>query len=269
MNPKDKIMRNLSQYQYIKKLLGKIVKERLDIKGYTLGMLTADLLADNRIDLERLNNALQIGENNCIDFKRIFQIGTLSPKTADSRITDMLAEIKAFEFLYNHCFQDITYLRQKTSTKTVDYTSRRNEDYYAVEVTRLGLPLAEKKKPTYSQEGNLFNKGIQWFTLDGNNNIPKWEETIYSAIKNEYPQVSEFCKIKVNNWKGIVVISVGRDYFISKYARRDMFLPKTLSNVIQTVFNNLKQTGNYKYLQHLILVIGKYPNQIFTYPTFN
>ena len=69
-------MLNLSGYGFIKKYLENIVRQRLAIKGYTRGILSADLLVNNKLDLERLNNALQIGEVNCINFKSIFRIKT-------------------------------------------------------------------------------------------------------------------------------------------------------------------------------------------------
>jgi hypothetical protein len=265
MIARDKIISNLEKYQLIKKYLRGIIEERLSTNDYHLGILTGSLLDNsvdnNRTDLESLNYILEMGEKHCIDFRKIFQI-SLPPDNPDSRIIDMLAEVRAFEFLFNTSFEDISYLPQKAVSATVDFTADKNRNHYAIEVTRLGLPQSEKKKPKYEEKNNLFSMII------GKDNYPKWEQTINDAIENEYKQVKRFCQAKRGTWNGVIFISRGRDYFVHKDTRGDMYLPKTLKVIVQDVFNNLKEANQYKYLQHLILAFGKQESQILTCPSF-
>lgn len=139
---------NLRNYPLIKSLLGEIIEQRLRIECYTHGMLTGHLLDEgSRSDLERLELVLQFGNSCCRDFKLIFQEDRLSQQDADGKIIDVLAEVKAFEFLCRHGFRDITKIRRKGGAKTVDYTATRDNQNYAVEVTRLGLAQSYGKQP--------------------------------------------------------------------------------------------------------------------------
>jgi len=269
------IWSNLEKYSYMKIFLGNIINQRLAITDCEHGMLTACLLDEpSKPDLERLDHALQLGKSLCTNFKMIFGIGRLpqNPEQADGRIIDMLAEVKAFEFLYNWEFKDITYLRQKADTRTVDFTARINGDNYAIEVTRLGLPQSDTKKPVYLAKGSSPNQGIlEWFLISGSDNVPKFKKTIAAAIENEYRQVEEFCLKQSGVWKGIVIISVGRDYFVTKYARRDLdMFPNRIRETVKDVWNMLKenQKSSYQYLHHVAVILGKTLDKVLIHPEF-
>jgi hypothetical protein len=53
----------------------------------------------------------------------------------DSEIINILAEVKAFECLHKNGFRDITKMKRKKDAKTVDFTAKRNNQHYAIEVT--------------------------------------------------------------------------------------------------------------------------------------
>ena len=98
---------------------------------------------------------------------------------------------------------------------------------------------------------------------DGISNTEKWQNTIKSAVQEKYKQIRDFIQKQNTRMKGMIVISVGRDYFVSKYTRRDMYLPTTLIDALQDVLIALKQTGKYEYLQELVLIAGKNANQVY------
>lgn len=274
---------NLSRYPLIKKYLGPIIKRRSAINLPEKGALTSSLLDYNEWsekDLERLEHALQIGEtSHCQDFKRIFKIGRLPEvqEIADGRIIDMLAEVKAFEFLCNHGFNETTYCKQKSNTRVVDFTTKKNGDNYAVEVTRLGLPKSNRKKPRYIVKDSIPSHNIpglrelagEWFLISGKENIPRIIETIRGAIENEYPQIEGFCRLQGGIWKGMLIISTGRDYFVlNEYARTEFEItPSAVKEALEQVWNSLKKVReDYKCLHHIVVTMGKDLRKAITYP---
>jgi len=173
-NDFEVVMKNLENYASIKEFLRGIIKQRLQILHWEYGMLTAQLLDGelSKIDLNRLNDALKLGSLYCVDFKQIFQIGRLpeNPKTADDRIVDMLAEVKVVEILHQWDGKEIIHLWQRNKTPTTDFIANIDNDKYAVEVTRLGLPCSNRKKSTALAAGGLKNtKGDPFL------NIPCWK----------------------------------------------------------------------------------------------
>ncbi|MFH1651559.1 MAG: hypothetical protein ABID87_05615 [Chloroflexota bacterium] len=276
MKRKEKIISNLSKYEYISKFLGNATRKRLELAGYTRGMLTAHLDSElNKKDLIRLENTLQLGEKYCTDFKHIFKERQLPNKdlAIDGEIINILAEVKAFETLYNKGFQDIRKIKTEQG-KTVDFTATRNGQNYVAEVTRINIPVSEKKRPEPDGQKHIKdNSGVNLASIylySSDTVMPKWEFTIKSTIKEKYKQVDEYINSlnsQDRNAKGIVIISVGRDYFVSnKYARGDMFLPRTLAQSLQNSFTELKQEVKYSCLKYIFFIEGKLESHVHIYP---
>jgi len=276
MTRKERVISNLSQYPNISKYLGKAIRKRLEIKGYTRGILTAHLLDSeaSKKDVERLEQVLQLGEKYCTDFKYIFKEMNLPNKdlAIDGEIINTLAEVKAFEVLYSNHFEDIKKIKPAQG-KTADFTAKRNDIPYAIEVIRINLPVSDKKSPKPDSEKHIIDKSgvtlASMYQYSSDTTGPKWEFTIKSATKEKYSQLEEYIKNQDKDAKGIIIISVGRDYFVSKFARRDMFLPRTLYKSLKNSFIELKQTETYPYLQHVFFIAGKLENQTHLYPELN
>jgi hypothetical protein len=248
-------------------------------------MLTAHLLEPTewtKSDLDRLEEGLQLGKAHCTDFQLIFQEREL-PKdaTIDGEIINILAEVKAFEFLHKHGFRDIIKLRREQDAKTVDFTAKRNKQIYAVEVTRLGLAQADRKKPRHMVEDNLIRHTIsgenklvsecvgKWFLTSGKENIPRIIETIRDAINSKYPQIKEFCQIQGGDWNGMLIISTGRDYFImNKYAKTEFEMTQNaVEKALREVWNLRRyEQGEHKYLHHVVVTMTKDLSQAIIYP---
>ncbi len=279
---KQKMMSNLNQYKYIDKFLGDIIRKRMTIKGFTRGMLTAHLLDSNestKSDLDKLEHILQIGNSCCEGFNFIFEESKLSNKDVaiDGEIINILAEVKAFEILSHNGFKKIKKIKRSKITKTVDFTAKINGQNYAVEVTRLGIAQANRKKPVYLIKDKIHPHNMpgirelegEFFITSGKDNIPRTEETIRDAINNKFSQLKGFCKTQDGNWKGIIVISTGRDYFVmNKYANTEFEMhPNSVREALKNVWNLLnKEHGNFKYLQHIVITIDKDLSRTIIYP---
>lgn len=254
------IKSNLEEYPFIKRFLGDIIDQRLAIEDYEYGMLTACLLDEpSKPDLQRLESVLQLGEKHCADFKTIFHERTLPKnKGIDGEIINLLAEIKAFEYLHHNGFKEITKVKRRQDVKTVDFIATRNGENYAVEVTRLGLASSERKKHKYLLKKKYM--GAEITMVSGQNNIEPIRNQIRDAVENEYPQIKAFCKSRGGTWKGILVISIGRDYFIAnKYVSTLMYLtPKSAKEAAKQEWESLKERpGDYKFLNHVVITMGK------------
>jgi hypothetical protein len=271
---KERVINNLSEYDYIKKYLGNIIEQRLAIEDYEHGMLTAQLLDEHyKSDLQRLQDALKLGESNCGSFKRIFHIGKLpqAQDITDARILDMLAEVRTIEFLATNNFENINYLLQKGNGSTVDFSSRRYKDIFAIEVTRIGLPQSPKKKGIVLAEDTTrirLRNGehdITWFLISGRDNLPQFRKTIGDAIDAKYSQIKQFCQTRKETYKGVIAISFGRDYFVTKNARRDLTMfPDRIKEVTETIWK--EQKNAYDYLDYVIFLLGKKLDKAFVYP---
>lgn len=265
----DRIINNLSKYQFIKKFLGNAIKQRLEIEGYTLGILTAQLLngEQSESDLKRLDYVLKLGGEHCIDFKYIFRERNLPNKdrAIDGEIINMLAEIKSFEVLYDLGFEDITKVK-RGQEKIVDFTATKNGKNHAVEVTRLGLTQSEKKEPKYLV--NMENTYFSIKMISGQDNIPIFRNIIRYAIQNKYPKIKAFCQRRDGEWNGILLISIGRDYFIAnRYAQNPFNMtPKPTLGALELEWDSLKQELEYNYLKHVIITIGKGLDKVIIHP---
>jgi hypothetical protein len=265
------IMTNLENYVFIKKFFGNVIEQRLEIECYTHGMLTAHLMdsESSKPDLERLEIVLQFANACCNDFELIFQEDKLSRyEDADAKIVDMLAEVKAFEILCRYNFRDITKIRRKQNNKTVDFTAKRNNLNYAVEVTRLGLALSEKKQPIFSYKVSNLDysqkcidaDGLEFSRIDEGLNKEQIETNINDAIERKYPQIKEFCQVKGGDWRGVLLMSSGRDYFVMHRYENKSYeqTPKEdFHRAFGQIWQYIKGQQRDKYLHHLVITRGK------------
>ena len=282
MTRKERVISNLSQYPHIGKFLGNAIRKRLEIRGYTRGILTAHLLDDelSKKDLERLEQVLQLGEKHCIDFRRIFREMNLPNKdlAIDGEIINTLAEVKAFEFLYSNQFEMVKKIR-RTQKRTVDFFAVKKGMNYAVEVTRLGLAQTDRKKPVYLVKDKIPPHNIpgirelvgEFFLISGKDNISRIIEAIRDTINKKLPQMKDFCQIQGDNWNGILIISTGRDYFVvNKYTKTEFEMhPNAVEEALKKVWGLLiEERGDFNYLHHVVITIGKDLGKEIIYPRF-
>ncbi len=269
MTRKERIKSNLSQYAYIKKFLGNAIRRRLEIRGYTRGMLTTHLLdgEPSRTDLVRLEDVLRLGEKHCTEFKRIFRERELPNRdlAIDGEIVNTLAEVKAFEVLYRSHFEDIKKIKP-TQLKTVDFTATQKGQNYAVEVMRFGLTQSKKKELRYLT--NVENSTLIVQLINGQDNIPIFRNIIRYAIQKKYPQIKDFCQRQQGQWKGILLLSIGRDYFTAnKYANNPFNLtPSSTLHALQAEWDSITQDTQYEYFKNAIITIGKDLDKVIVYP---
>lgn len=283
MQEHDIIKSNLEKYPFIKKYFGNIINQRLQIECFTHGMLTAHLLELNELtnfDLERLEIVLQFANSCCNDFEIITQEDKLYQyQDADAKIVDMLAEVKAFEFLCRHSFKDITKIRHRPDAKTVDFTAKRNNQKYAIEVTRLGLPQSNKKMLTHSfivSTLNYENKcedadGFEISLIDEELSKERIEKEIYDVINHKYHQLKEFCESVGSIRKVILFISSGRDYFIARrYENKayEITPPKIIYEALEQTWQSIMEEERNKYLHHIVITRGKDLSKAIIYPSF-
>jgi len=269
MTRKERIISNLSQYEYTRKFLGNAIRKRLEIRGYTRGMLTAHLLdgEPSKTDLTRLEYVLQLGEKYCTDFKHIFKERKVPNKdlAIDGEIINTLAEVKAFEVLYSNHFEDVKKIKP-TQGKAVDFTATQKGQNYAVEVMRFGLTQSKKKEPRYLI--NIENSKFIVQLINGQDNVPIFRNIIRYAIQKKFPQIKDFCQKQQGQWKGILLLSIGRDYFIAnKYANNPFNLtPSSTLYALKSEWDSIIQNTQYEYLKHVVITIGKDLDKVIMYP---
>lgn len=267
------ILSNLSKYPLIHYFLGDITRQRLDIEGYQYGILTASLFLANdefydNSDLDRLENALEIGKRHCTNFYNIFQNISLSQKwkVAEGQIADILAEVKGVEILDYKRFINITKIKREQSAKTVDFSAIKNNQNYAIEVTRLGLAKSDRKKPKLNKLSRLPLLTI----IDSKEpeNVSRIEEDVYGEITDKYPQIKNFCQRESGIWKGILIISNGRDYFLGRHENKLYELQtSTVPRVATQVWETLEESEiDYEYLHHIMITMSKYVEKAFIHP---
>lgn len=275
------IMRNLEKYPFMKKFFGNIIKQRLQIECYTHGMLTANLLSHKKLtelDLKRLECVLKLGESYCRDFKQIFQ-GKRLPKQseiADGQIIDIIAEVKAFEFLYSQDFKDIANIKRAAGARTVDFTAQRNKENYAIEATRLGLAQSQEKQPAHTYEIDTISyakcedaNGFRVTVITEGLNVCRLAREISDAIEGKYDQMKSFCQERNGLWKGILFISSGRDFFaMCKYENKEYEITPTkdFRAAIEKVWE--EREGQANYIHHIVITRGKDLNRAIICPSF-
>jgi len=279
----ETIKTNLEKYPSIKKFLGKIINQRLKIECYTHAMLTAHLLEINELtqfDLERLECTLKQGELHCENFNKIFQSKGLSiqSEVADGQIIDLLAEVKAFEFLHYRGFNNITNIPRTANTRTVDFTAKKSGQNYAIEVTRLGLAQSIEKQPVFQMNLNTVTQnkcqdanGFRISIITQGLNPSRLKREISDAIDSKYPQMKIFC-LNNKDMEGVLFISSGRDYFaMSNYENKNYEITPTQDflDALTEMWRSPKQEDLKDYISRIVITRGKDLKKAIVYPSLN
>jgi hypothetical protein len=254
-----KIRSHLAEYPCISKFLGRFIE-----RGRSRFLV--DVLNDESSspDVKRLEKILRLGESHCEDFGAIFRERKAHlHKNMDSEVIDLLAEVRAFEFLNSSDFKEIKKIKRAKDMRTVDFTTVRSSQIYAVEVTRLGLSSSDSKKPVY-----IKNKADVKMVF-GPDNRPIFSKLIRDAAERKYNQIKIFCNKFGGNYRGIIVVSAGRDYFISnEYVNNVMnMLPESVRIVLEQEWGAIGQGR--EYLNHLVMILGKKPSDVIVYPSID
>ena len=273
-------------YPCIDEFLGDAIDKRLEMPSYEDGLLTSQLLKaahrlpsykeeypedeyyededyeseGYRLDsgLYLLDKTLSYGEEYCEGFNFIFQnINFSRYQEADNRITEMLAQVKAFEYLSKLGFRNITTIDSLHNRLQVDYIARESGDYYAIVVTCLySAKHSEEHRSEYDE-----NHVMRLLATD-----------ISNAINQKYPQLKDFCQKTIGVKRGIIFISSCRDYFgYKKYENKLYGLrPPKVSVVLNKEWRKRKEGQEYyKYLHHVVITTGRNVRNAITYPSMN
>jgi len=280
-NYAEMIEHNLKGYPHIAECLGRIIKQRLGIECFTHGALTANLLENDGttpLDLTRLDTVLQFGKGCCKNFDAIFSEDSLSLyQDADAKILDLLAEVKAFEFLCAYGFRDITKETRTSEARTVDFIASRGEQTYAVEVTRLGIMQSDRKQPVFDEQISTLTyadcedaDGLEISIISNQGiNTDRLEEEIYDASNTKYDQMRDFCLTKTGNWKGLLFLSSGRDYFVAGRFENQNFeiTPKRdFLEALGRVRRCLINEDRVNYLHYWVITRGKDLQKAIVFP---
>jgi len=253
----------LKQYfgPVLKKPAGKVIQSS-DEQNILVATLS-DPSPESKHNLEQLERVLKLGKTKCQDFgcifRRVKNLSVTNPCKANEAIHDVIVEVEAFEYLHNHKFTKITRLGESPQC-TVDFAAHRSGNTYAIEATRLGVPESQHKqvKPFFK---HAVSKGLS--------GVDAHEPFVYSLLsktKAEYAQLDRFCKARRDGYRGIVVVSVGRRFFVSKHTRDEFsMLPNTAENALAEVWHKLRLNDSCPYLHHLVFIVGG--NRTYTYPS--
>jgi len=202
-----------------------------------------------------LDDTLSHGRKHCESFDCIFHnINSSKPQEIDNRITEMLVQVKAFEFLSKWGFRQITAVESKQSRTQIGFTGNMYKVAYALVATRL-----------YSA------KHIEEHTAEYGERYLKssLKNDITHAIDQKYPQLLEVYRTCFGVDKGIIFISSGRDYF--GHIKLENSLYGLQPNKIHGVLNSAwtaRKPGNKsrKYLHHIVITKGRAVENSVVYP---
>lgn len=171
----------VKNYPLVNKYLDKIVKRRRELNNPKKSRLLQIIDNSEADGLEKLLRKLG---NKVGGFEKIFQIlPELNSKTSpDERVDDMIAELRAAFLLDDRGFTDIVYHR-----KGFDFSCRKNENQYAVEVKFIRGPDFKRQKRIAT---NLAYK------LNSSPEIRKLKDKIDEAIN----------QLRVSGQQGIAII---------------------------------------------------------------
>lgn len=205
-----------------------------------------------------LDRTLFHGGKYCEGFNCIFQNINLSkPQEVDNRITEILTQVKAFEFLSKLGFKQIAAVDREQNRLQVDFTANMFREIYAIVATRLySAKHIEEHRAEY---------GKHYVMRSLKNDIAY-------AINQKYPQLENFCLTHFGIAKGIIFISSGRDYFGHIKFENSLcgLQPSKIKAVLNKEWTTRKSGGkSYKYLHHIVITTGRNVSNAIIYPIFN
>lgn len=261
----------LNKYPLVRKYFYPLIRKVLqasDAEQNILIGLLSDSAPQSKENLKQLENVLELGDSSCENFKKIFHdVKKPSMDDTNKAIHDMLAEIEAFEYLHNQKFTNIAYIPPNALLSSPDFTAYRNTRQYAIEASRLGRPQSQHKrvKPFFST--NLSSNGAAIKALSSAEAKQPFIDTLLTKINREYSQqVEPFCRVK-KGCRGIVLVSTGRRFFISRWTRDEFgMLPMTAKNALLRVWQELKMNNHCPYLYHIVFIVKR--NLTYIYPDF-
>lgn len=207
--------------------------------------------------LELLNGHLDIASKICQNFDSLIrEKQTLSPglQEANREVLDKLAEIRAIVGLHALGFQSIKFIGSPDLR-----ASHRGSDFL-MEVARLSASQAKRPDEWWDEQpggpaSDIFI-GVSW---GGGKAKDAIANAIHSKInkKNRQLKKSPYGTSKLT----IIWISLGRDYLTAgKYERPGVGLQSRMSNpriALQEAVDQIRQTGGYSELSHVILSLGR------------
>ncbi len=202
-----------------------------------------------------LDNTLSLGSEYCEGFNCIFHNVNLSkPQEIDNRIAEILVQVKAFEFLSQWRFREITAVVSKKNRTQVGFTGNMHKKVYALVATRLYS--AKNIEEHLAEYGEIYLKR-------------SLKNDITHAIDQKYPQLANVCRICFGVDKGIIFISSGRDYFGLKKYENSLYglKPPQIHGVLNSAWTTRKLGAkNYKYLHHIVITKGRAVKNSVVYP---
>jgi hypothetical protein len=250
----------LDKYPSIKKYFGSLVEKALQEPNPAANVLVA-LLSDPAVETKKnmaqLESVLRVGDSDCEYFNDIFsRIAKLDicdlqdANEVSNVILDILAEVEGFGYLHDQSFTHIAYVLPTPAQSTPDFTAFKEGQLYAVEVSRLALPQSQRKKV------KPFVSTPSFVGLSGKNAREPFVNSLLAKIKAEYSQhIEPFCRAQSNSCYGIVIVSTGRGFFSSRWARKDFWiLPEASKKAVPRVWHELHICGNYSHLYSIVFI---------------
>lgn len=207
-------------------------------------------LAKSVPGLYSLDKALFYGKKYCEGFENIFfNISFKNYGEADSKILNILSQVKCLEFLSKFKFSDIAAIDKSKNQAQIDFIARipPSVDYFAIAVSRF---------LTIEDISGYDERHIMNFV----------SSNISNAIRDKSPKIEHFCKSKIGINKGIIFISSGHEYFHKLFnLSPNKFRVKLNKNWIVHKANSDMN----KYLHNIIIMTDRNVRNAIVYPSLN
>lgn len=163
---RDQLFKNLSEWSLLDEFFRTQLQNRVNRENWLENSLIQIILLRRKPNIDLLNSLLSNLKEDRENYNRLKTKLSSQERDYDEKLSDLLAEVAAYEYLKDRSFNNIKALDPLGAVKTPDFQAEKTGKTYLFEVKKMRSPLSgmdyvfDKIHARLIQEPELYNNRI-------------------------------------------------------------------------------------------------------------